>query len=283
MNQKLLGEKIKRERKRLKLTQSLLAGNQITRNMLSRIENGSASPSLDTLEYLASQLGVTISYLLSEEDDKFFFEKKKFINKIYRAYEAKNYTACTNWIAKLENTDNELSYIAATSYFELGRQKITSGALISAKKCFDLSLNYCKNTVINTEHVESIIPIYLAITENVQTPLLEFDAKKFETGIDRIFDYEFFKYFTLDLSYEYSVKKYQAHIDAKILMKEKNYLTAIQKLTEAADLVKNDDYDAFLIFGIYTDLEQCYKQIFDFENAYLYASKRLSLLEGFKS
>ena len=69
MNSKSLGEKIKLRRKSLGLTQSELAGNKITRNMLSRIENGAALPSLDTLEHIAIGLKLPVPYLLSEDDD----------------------------------------------------------------------------------------------------------------------------------------------------------------------------------------------------------------------
>ena len=41
-----IGEKIKALRISKRMTQSELAGDQITRNMLSLIENGSALPSL---------------------------------------------------------------------------------------------------------------------------------------------------------------------------------------------------------------------------------------------
>ena len=50
-----IGKKIKELRLQKFMTQSELAGNEITRNMLSRIENGAAQPSLDTLKYLASR------------------------------------------------------------------------------------------------------------------------------------------------------------------------------------------------------------------------------------
>jgi hypothetical protein len=42
-------------------------------------------------------------------------------------------------------------------------------------------------------------------------------------------------------------------------------------------------HNAYITFGVYSDLEICYKQLFDFENAYRYTSKRLSLIEGFQS
>ena len=44
MPQTDIGEKIKRLRLQRNMTQSDLAGDQITRNMLSRVENGAALP-----------------------------------------------------------------------------------------------------------------------------------------------------------------------------------------------------------------------------------------------
>ena len=54
-----IGEKIRKFRKMRGMTQAELAGESITRNMLSLIENGGASPSLQTIEYLADRLGIS--------------------------------------------------------------------------------------------------------------------------------------------------------------------------------------------------------------------------------
>jgi transcriptional regulator with XRE-family HTH domain len=64
-----LGKKLKEARLAKKLTQSDVVGTFITRNMLSQIESGVASPSLRTLEYLAHTLEIPIHYLISEEQD----------------------------------------------------------------------------------------------------------------------------------------------------------------------------------------------------------------------
>ena len=61
-----LGEKLKQARLEAGLSQRQLCGEEITRNMLSLIENGSAKPSMKTLQYLASRLGKSISYFLEE-------------------------------------------------------------------------------------------------------------------------------------------------------------------------------------------------------------------------
>ena len=61
-----LGEKLKQARLEAGLSQRQLCGEEITRNMLSLIENGSAKPSMTTLQYLAARLGKTVSYFLEE-------------------------------------------------------------------------------------------------------------------------------------------------------------------------------------------------------------------------
>lgn len=62
-----LGRKIKETRLRKKLTQSEVVGDYITRNMLSQIESGIATPSMKTLSYLANVLDIPMSQLVSNE------------------------------------------------------------------------------------------------------------------------------------------------------------------------------------------------------------------------
>ena len=61
-----LGEKLRLARLEAGLSQRQLCGDQITRNMLSLIENGTASPSMHTLQYLAERLGKPVAYFLEE-------------------------------------------------------------------------------------------------------------------------------------------------------------------------------------------------------------------------
>lgn len=61
-----LGEKLLRARQEAGLSQRQLCGETITRNMLSQIEHGTARPSMDTLQYLAGRLGKPVSYFLDE-------------------------------------------------------------------------------------------------------------------------------------------------------------------------------------------------------------------------
>lgn len=61
-----LGKRLKQARLEAGLSQRQLCGGEITRNMLSQIENGAARPSMDTLRYLAARLGKPISFFLEE-------------------------------------------------------------------------------------------------------------------------------------------------------------------------------------------------------------------------
>ena len=70
-----IGERIKELRISKLMTQSELAGDRITRNMLSCIENGSANPSISTVLYIASRLGVPAGFLLAEEGDEIVYRK----------------------------------------------------------------------------------------------------------------------------------------------------------------------------------------------------------------
>ncbi len=62
-----LGQRLKQARLEAGLSQRQLCGEEITRNMLSQIENGSARPSMDTLRYLAGRLGKPMGYFLEEQ------------------------------------------------------------------------------------------------------------------------------------------------------------------------------------------------------------------------
>lgn len=277
------GEKIKRARKLKKMTQAQLAGDMITRNMLSRIESGTANPSLETAKYLANALSLPISYLLSDGDDLLFYEKNEKMGLIYDAFGKKDYSYCINKIESFLGVDNELSYILACSYFELGKQALYNGALKTALNNLGRAIEYSEKTVFDTKSIVSVASMYISISENIQAPLLEFDPEKYLSGLYEVFDYEAYKYLIQDYEYEYNDERIRLHVLAKTFMRERRYAEAVKPLDEAAAKTLENHYNAFLLFAIYTDLEQCYRQLCDFENAYRYSSKRMSMLEGFKS
>ena len=111
----LLGNKIRNARVAKGITQSELASDRITRNMISAIENGKASPSLATLEYLADALSVPLSYLVSDDENPVYFEKREKIERIKKLYSTARFSECIYAILKLQERDDELSYILASA------------------------------------------------------------------------------------------------------------------------------------------------------------------------
>ncbi len=68
----MIGERIKRVRIQLGLSQTQLAGKDLTRSFISQVENGRCLPSPKTLRKLAERLGKPVSYFLEEQDDDVF-------------------------------------------------------------------------------------------------------------------------------------------------------------------------------------------------------------------
>ena len=186
-------------------------------------------------------------------------------------------------ISEMSGIDNELAFIMASSSYELGREKLFSGSMSGALKCFSDAEKYCQKTALDTTNIRSALPLYIAISSNVRAPLLEFDKELYVSGFCELFDYELYKYVTQDFSYEFTDPLISRHVYAKLKIKERDYSAAIKALVEAEDIAKSVRYNAFVMFGIYSDLEICYKELFNFEKAYLYSTKRMSMLEGFKS
>lgn len=62
-----LGEKLRQARLEAGLSQRQLCGEEITRNMLSQIEHGTARPSMNTLCYFARKLGKPVGYFLEPD------------------------------------------------------------------------------------------------------------------------------------------------------------------------------------------------------------------------
>jgi transcriptional regulator with XRE-family HTH domain len=278
-----IGEKIKSLRKEKKLTQSALAGQRITRNMLSLIERGAANPSLETVEYIAAKLGAPLAYFFSDSDNLFFFEKEKSIKRIREAYAAKSYKHCIELCDRLSDVDDELAYILSICHFELGKREVLKGSFSTADKHLRLFDKYSILTRYDLRSYVNAKNMYACIISNIHAPLLEFDPDGFYVTNDLTTDFEFYKYFIHDYDYPFKDQTFAKHAKAKRDISERAYREAIATLLEIESDKNPKNYNTYVMFGVYSDLEQCYKLLFDFENAYRYASKKLSLIEGFKT
>lgn len=95
MDDMTLGQKVKEARIAKQMTQKELAGSFITRNMLSQIENDNATPSIKTIEYIASVLNKPISFFMNDD----YSTQVSTIQELLTYFKDKNYLEC---IKKIE-------------------------------------------------------------------------------------------------------------------------------------------------------------------------------------
>ena len=130
-----LGEKIRQARLELGLSQRQLCGDMITRNMLSQIENGSANPSMATLQYLAAQLGKPVSYFLQEET--VLSPNPALLQQARQAYSQRHYRAVLDLSAHYRDPDplfdEEWHYLLALCALALAEQLSAQGDYAGAE------------------------------------------------------------------------------------------------------------------------------------------------------
>lgn len=278
-----IGDKIKSARLEREMTQAEVAEDKITRNMLSAIESNKSFPSLETLFHISSKLDVPVAYLLSDDFDICVYTKNRLIDQIRAAFSEKRFSDCISLISKIQKLDDELTYILAYSYYELGVLSAKRGSFVTAEKYLTLAKEFSLKTVYDTRSIECKIPLYESFVKNVNSPLLDFNIDGFSSSMVDLVDYEFFRYICNDADYSYTNQLYKKHVLAKTKIKERKYYEAIELLLEISESKASYEYNAYLMYGVYGDLDNCYKQVFDFENAYKYSGKRISMLEGFNS
>ncbi|MBZ5201035.1 helix-turn-helix domain-containing protein [Planomicrobium chinense] len=104
-----LGERIKKLRKEKGLTLQTLAGDVMTKGMLSLIENNKAKPSMESLAYIAGQLGVHSNELLEEVPTTELRELLQEVETLYKAdlYQPDDFKAIVD---KIEPYAEKLPY-----------------------------------------------------------------------------------------------------------------------------------------------------------------------------
>ena len=98
-----LGEKLRHARLEAGMSQRQLCGEEITRNMLSQIEHGTAKPSMGTLTYLAARLGKPVSFFL--EETAVCSPNKTVMESARRRYDAGDHTAAAQVLADYRGPD----------------------------------------------------------------------------------------------------------------------------------------------------------------------------------
>ena len=124
-----LGQKLKQTRLARGMTQSQVVGDRITRNMLSQIENDLASPSVGTLEYLASVLNVRLSWLLADEQEEAEAGRTQRLRELLKSGE---YAACLE-LAPEHAPDDEQALALAMAAAQCAQRALESERFDTAR------------------------------------------------------------------------------------------------------------------------------------------------------
>ena len=288
-----IGEKIKKLRIEKSMTQSELAGNFITRNMLSLIESGSAQPSLPTVIYLAERLNVPPGILVSDDNDEYFYRRMSRMENIRRAFAAKDYRICLDLCRSLrddEADDSELDLICAECLLGVAKEEFFRGNLKASVALFDEACDCAAKTVYNTSHILAESCVYCTYMKGI-SPSLYADCADLEIPHGLAHSDDFCRYVgmltmmdngkrddvALYVSEDRKKDVYTVHLHAKLEMIGKDHAEARHLLL---DILNSDERVAFpVMYDVFRDLEICCRESGDFKGAYEYSGDKVVMLE----
>ena len=294
-----IGSKIKQLRTEKLMTQSELAGAEITRNMLSRIENGAALPSLGTVFYLASRLGVPAGYLLSEGEEEFIYNKTAVMKNIRRAYTDGNFELCRDiCLSSFNEFDDELELILTDCCLGVAEACMKEGRLHDARDYLDEAIVHSANTMFNTVTQRNGIAVMFELLKEI-SPTLDSNETDTVTSDDlfhpAIFDSILCKYITVilnedkydafidDLSKNHTDnlsakdKLFILHLKARNLIQNKDYSAALKLLIETTD--SDEAPPRLLLYLACSDMEICFREMNDYKGAYEFSQNKIEILE----
>lgn len=279
-----LGQKLRALRKQKKMTQSALAGTEITRNMLSRIENDDALPSLPTLLYLAERLHVPAGYFLSDNASLIAYKKEEFFPALKHWYSLGNYKEVVRLYRRdFEEADDEVALIVAKSALECAREALYRGTVKTADKYLALAKEMKEKTIYADSRLDALITLLAATLENIQLPKFALVGSAYEALASDALWHELYLYLTEKTEgFTFHDPYFAAHVAAKKLLSAGKYKDALAALTAIEEQRSAPGFSVLVLFRLYGDIEACHKELGNYEEAYRYASKRLSLLAAFR-
>lgn len=281
-----LGEKVRERRLSAHLTQAELAGTLLTRNMISEIESGKALPSLRTIEYLAKRFGISARYFL--EADRTLAEELTDLGypKIKRLFAAGQYAKVIETAEQTmpDGDDPMLAFMLALSHLILAERFAAGGSVHTAKEHLAQVDAYTKRTGgIDTASITARAVLCRAMVQDPLTPKYALEDDAYAAAATAATSAELYHYIKEDQAYPYVSPIYALHMQAKRCMKEYRYAEAIAHLESAIADKTAQETSVLVLYRIYADMEICYRERRDYENAYRYATKKNTLFASFQA
>ena len=164
-----LGQLLKQARLEAGLSQRQLCGDEITRNMLSQIENGAARPSMDTLRYLAGKLGKPVGYFLQEDIPS---PNQQLLLSARQAYAQGRFPEAMTLLEQFQSPDEifdaERHLLQALVCLSLAQQALEKDRIPYCLSLLEKAAAHCKNTPYGSEDLTHRILLVQAKAEPVR-------------------------------------------------------------------------------------------------------------------
>ena len=268
-----LGQKLRQTRLSKGLSQSQVAGGCVTRNMLSQIENDQASPSMRTLEHLARALDVSVGWLLSDEQTDAALEKMRRARTLFRE---EDYAGCLALFAQ-DAGMLAAKRLAAENFSgakELAQQALDCNrrSLYASAQVQVQALDVLARCAIQEKQADEAVERYRTFYLERQSAVrYHFTMARFHLQQEHIQAAEREIWSIAELPdaqrAEYLILR------GKIAATREQYENAALYFHQAQEL----PLGRMLERELYEGLEVCCRELGDYQQAYLYASKQLAM------
>lgn len=255
-----LGEKIKQTRIAAGLSQRQLCGETITRNMLSQIEHGTASPSVATLRFLAAGLGKPVSYFLDE--DAVVSVNQQVMEQAWSHYDREEFDAAFRLLEAYRRPDpvydRELEILQGLTVLALAEKALRENRRPYARQL--LSGLPERMPISELERTKGLLRLELGETANLPSMdrelRLRAEAALAAGDPDRAAN-------LLDAAQDRQDPSWML-LRGRVSMAGKAYREAVKYLSRVESAYPRETAQL---------LESCYRELGDFQNAYGYACK----------
>lgn len=260
-----LGQRIRAARLEAGLSQRQLCGDTITRNMLSLIENGSAKPSMDTLRMLAGRLGKPMGYFL--EENAALSPNAAQMEKARLAAPGQVLEILANYKGPDKDFDHERYLLEVFACFALAEQALQDGKPGLAVHYLTQARDAGEHTPYYTTELERRYLLLLGRTgvENasVVASLLPDSTEEMLLRAQAALETKDFSRAQALLEIAQTREGRYHRLQAEVYFAQGAYAQAAKHYEQTEENVK-----------IYARLEECYRELGNFERAYYYACKQ---------
>lgn len=287
-----IGEKIKKLRTAKLMTQSELVGTEITRNMLSRIEHGAATPSLETVCYIAARLNVSPGFLLADERDEQVYYKHNEIVGIKKLYANGDFRLCRDICMNSESAeDDEVQMILGECNLAIATEEFHRGNLREVCSYLDQAVECGNRTIYRSDRILAVAGVYFQYMRRISATLSSNVIDEGEVNVYPALGDEFCRYAVAweagdrgdeaaartFLSVSQASSPYVLHSVARGLMEQGDYKQAYEKLHTA--LLGDASIPQPVLYFMFCDMEICCREIRDFQGAYEYSIEKMELAQ----